>query len=65
MDFPGCSDSKEATCNAGDLGSTPGLGRFSWRKGWLATPVFLPGEFHGQSLPGFSPWGCRELDTTE
>ena len=30
------------------------------------TLVFLPGEFHGQrSLAGYSPWGCKELDTTE
>ena len=28
--------------------------------------VFLPGKFHGQrSLAGYSPWGCRELDTKE
>ena len=27
MDFPGGSDGKESTCNAGDLGSIPGLGR--------------------------------------
>ena len=26
--FPGGSDSKESTCNAGDLGSIPGLGRY-------------------------------------
>ena len=26
--FPGCSDDKEYACNAGDLGSIPGLGRF-------------------------------------
>ena len=26
-DFPGSSDSKESACNAGDLGSIPGLGR--------------------------------------
>ena len=25
--FPGVSDGKESTCNAGDVGSTPGLGR--------------------------------------
>jgi len=26
----------------------------------------LPGEFHGQrSLAGYSPWGCKESDTTE
>ena len=30
------------------------------------TPVFLPGKFHGQrSLVGYSPWGCKESDTTE
>ena len=33
---------------------------------WQPTPVFLPGEFHGQrSLVGYSPWGCKESDTTE
>ena len=26
----------------------------------------LAGKFHGQrSLVGYSPWGCKELDTTE
>ena len=30
------------------------------------TPVFLPGEFHGQrSLEGYSPWGHKESDMTE
>ena len=28
MGFPGGSDSKESTCNVGNLGSIPGLGRF-------------------------------------
>ena len=29
-------------------------------------PVFLLGESHGQrSLVGYSPWGHKELDTTE
>ena len=28
MGFPGSSAGKESTCNAGDPGSTPGLGRF-------------------------------------
>ena len=33
---------------------------------WQPTPVFLPGEFHGQrSLVGYSPWGHKELDVTE
>ena len=30
------------------------------------TPVFLPGKPHGQrSLAGYSPWGCKESDTTK
>ena len=28
LDFPGGSAGKESTCNAGDLGSIPGLGKF-------------------------------------
>ena len=36
-----------------------------WRK-WQPTPVFLPGKSHGQrSLVVYSPWGRKELDTTE
>ena len=35
-------------------------------KGWQLTPVFLPGEFHGQrSLAGYSPRGHRESDKSE
>ena len=36
------SDGKESACNAGDLGSIPGLGR-SLEREWQPTPVFLPG----------------------
>ena len=44
----------------------PWVGKMPWRKAWEPTPVFLPGEFHGQrSLMGFSPWGHKELDMTE
>ena len=36
-----------------------------WRREWLPTPLFLPGESHGQrSLAGYSPWGCKESDVT-
>jgi len=64
--FPGGSDGKESACNVGDLGSIPRLGRFTWRRAWQPTPVFLPGEFRGQrSLVGYSPWGCKESDVTE
>ena len=44
----------------------PWVGKIPWRREWLPTPVFLPGEFHRQrSLAGYSPWGVKELDTTE
>ena len=37
-----------------------------WRREWLPTLVFLPGEFHGQrSLADYIPWGCKNLDMTE
>ena len=63
--FPGGSDGKESTCNAGDLGPSPELGR-------------SPGEGHGnplqysclenphgqRSLEGYSPWCPKEPDTT-
>ena len=35
-------------------------------KGMTTTPVFLPGESHGQrSQAGYSPWGYKKSDTTE
>ena len=43
----------------------PGAGKIPWRRAWQPTPVFLPGESHGQrSLVGQSPWDQKELDTT-
>ena len=40
--------------------------KIPWKKVRLPTPVFFPGEFHGQrSLEGYSPWGHKESDTTE
>ena len=45
----------------GDLGSIPGLGKIPWRRERLPTPVFWPGKFHEL----YSPWGPKELDTTE
>ena len=62
MGFPGDSDSKESTCNAGDMGLIPGSGR-STREGNV---VFLPRKPHGQrSLVGSSPWGQKESDMTK
>ena len=38
----------------------------AWRRKWHPTPLFLPGESHGQrSLEGYSPRGLKESDTSE
>ena len=71
---PDGSDNKESACNARDPGSIPRLersprernGYLLWRRKCQPTPIFLPGESHGQrSLVGYSPWCQKELDTTE
>ena len=43
------------------LGFDPWVGKIPWRREWLPTPVFWPGEFHEL----YSPWGHKESDTTE
>ena len=38
-------------------------GKIPWRRKQLPTPVFLPGELHGQRrLAGYSPWGCKRVE---
>ena len=62
----GGSASKESVCNAGDLDSILRLGRFPG--GGHGNPLWYSclENLHGQrSLAGYSPWGCKELDTTE
>ena len=67
--FPGGSDSKESASQCRRcrrLGFDLWIRKIPWRREWLPAPVFLPREFHGQrSLVGSSPWGRRELNTTE
>ena len=60
LGFPGGSAGKESTCNSGNLGSIPRLGK-SPEKKRLPIPVFWPGEFHGLH----SPRGHKESDMTE
>ena len=58
---PGCQCRRRKRCRF-----NPWVGKFPWRKAWQPTPVFLPGEFHGQRSPaGYSPWGRNELDMPE
>ena len=64
--FPGGSEGKESACNAGDLGSVPGLGRSLGEGNGYPLQYSPPGKSHGQrSVAGYSPWGCKESDTTK
>ena len=61
---------KNPSANTGDkrdTGSIPGLGRSPGEgNGSPLQYYFSPGKTHGQrSLAGYSPWGCKELNTTE
>ena len=60
---------KNPPVNAGesrDVGSIPGLGRFPGGGNGNPVQPSLPGESHRQrSLAGYSPWGHKELNTTE
>ena len=52
--IPGGSDSKESTCNAGDLGSIPGLRRSPEGKGY-------PLQYSGLENSMDSPWGSQRI----
>ena len=66
LGFPGGSDSKESSCNAGDLGSIPGLGRSPGGGHGNAFQYSCLENRHGwRSLAVCSPWGCKELDMTK
>ena len=63
--FPGGAYGKESACQCGKQkrrGLDPWVGKVPWRSAWQPTPVFLPGEPHGQrSLAGYSPQGCKRI----
>ena len=66
MGFPGGSVGKESAMQGRRRRFNPWVGKIIWRRAWQSTPIFLPGESHGQkSLAGYSPWGCKELEMTE
>ena len=55
---------KSLPANAGDMRSrfNPWVGKIPWRRAQQPTPVFLPGESHGQrSLVVYNPQGQKEL----
>ena len=64
--FPGGSDGKASAYNAGNLGSIPGLGRSPGEGN--DNPLqysCLENPMGGGDCVGYSPWGHKELDTTE
>ena len=69
MGFTGGPSGKEPTCQCRKgkkLGFDPWVRKIPWKRKQQPTPVFLPGESHGQrSLAGYGPQGCKELNTTE
>ena len=65
-ELPRWISSKESTCQCRRHKFDPWVRKVPCRRKWQPTPVFLPGKFHGQrSLAVYSPWGGKELDTTE
>ena len=67
--FPDDARGKEPSCQCGRCKRHrfyPCVRNITWKKAWQPTPVFLPGESHGQScLAGYSPQVCKELDIIE
>ena len=60
--FPWWLSDKEATCQCRRCMFSPWIRKIPWRREWLPTPVYLPGEFHGQRrLVGYSPEGPKRV----
>ena len=51
LSFPGGLDSKESACNGQRPRFNPWVVKIPWGRKWPPTPIFLPGEFHGEE-PG-------------
>ena len=64
--FPGGSHSKATTCDAGDLGSIPELGRPpGGGDGNTLQYSSLENPHEQKGLVGYSPYGCKESEMTE
>ena len=63
---PDGSDGKESHLQCRRPGFNPWVGKIPWRRAWNPLPYSCMRNPHGhRSLAGYSPWGCKELDTTE
>ena len=64
--FPGGSDGKKIHLQCRRPGFSPWVGKIPLRRTCPLTPVFLPEESPWtEEAVGYSPWGCKELDTTD
>ena len=67
--FPGYNCGKEPTCPSmrhKSLRLDPWVAKMPRRRAWQPSPLFMPGESHGQRiLGGYSPQGHTESDTTK
>ena len=64
--FPVGSDGKESNCNVGDLGLIPELWWSPGRQQGIPLQYSCLANSHIlRSLAGYSPWGHKELDTTQ
>ena len=60
------SDNKKYACNVGDLGLVPESGRSPGEENGYPLQYSCLENLHGQrNLAGYSPWDCKESDTTE
>ena len=67
---PGSASGKERACQCRRHKTCrfdPWVRKIPWRRKCQASPVFLPGESHGQRKPGglLYPWGHKESDMSE
>ena len=60
MGFPVGSSGKESACKCRSCGISPWVRKIPWRGKQQSILVFLP-----RSMVGYSPWGFKQLDTTE
>ena len=66
LGFPDASDDKESSLQCWRPQFDPRVAKIPRRREGHPTPVFLPGEFHGQrSLAGYSPWDHRETQLSD
>ena len=59
--FFASTNSKESACSAGDPDLIPGSGRPPWRREWLPTPAFLPGEIQTEEPGGLQSTGSYRV----